>query len=279
MSQTASGAAPGAARREPTGGRLFSAALILSLALVAGFLLLPMLAILLRVGPGQLGASFGHQVTLDALRVSLQTSALALGLILALGTPAAYLLATRQFRGRSVLLGLIALPVVLPPAVAGLGLLVAFGPGGLLGPALSSIGIELPLTMAAVVLAQVFVAAPFYLGMAYSAFGAIDPTLLDTARTLGAGPARVLGRVAVPLARSGLAAGAALAWARAIGEFGATLLFAGSFQGITQTAPLAIYAQFGTDLPSALALGAALLLVSVVVLGLARLARGGWRWS
>ncbi len=278
MSATASDARALAGRRGSVGGKLFTAGLILAVALVAGFLALPMLAILLQVGPGQLAASFGHHLNIDALRVSLQTSAVAIGLILALGTPAAYLLATRQFRGRSALLGVIALPVVLPPAVAGLGLLVAFGPRGLLGPALGSLGIQLPLTAAAVVLAQVFVAAPFYLGMAYSAFGAIDPTLLDTARTLGAGPARVLARVAVPLARSGLAAGAALAWARAIGEFGATLMFAGSFQGITQTAPLAIYAQFGTDLPSALALGAALLLVSLLVLILARLARAGASW-
>ncbi len=253
--------------------RLFTTALALVLALVVGFLALPMLAVLLDVGPGRLTGSFGEQVTLDALRVSLETTAIALAVIVGIGTPAAYLLATRAFPGRSLIIGLIALPVVLPPAVAGLGLLVAFGPSGLLGPTLSSLGIELPLTMAAVVLAQAFVASPFYIGMAYAAFSAVDRTLLDAARTLGAGPVRVFWRVAAPLARGGLTAGAVLAWARAVGEFGATLMFAGSFQGVTQTAPLAIYAQFGTDLPSALALGAALLVVSVVVLVAARLAR------
>ena len=253
--------------------RQFTVALALALALVVGFLALPMVGILVHVGPGKLASSFGEQVTLDALRVTIETSAISIAAIVLVGTPAAYLLARRPFRGRSLVLGLIALPVVLPPAVAGLGLLVAFGPDGILGPALSSVGITLPLTMAAVVLAQTFVAAPFYVGMAYAAYGAIDQTLLDAARTLGPGPARVFWRVAVPLARAGLAGGAALAWARAVGEFGATLMFAGSFQGVTQTAPLAIYAQFGTDLPGALALGAVLLVVSVVVLIATRVVR------
>jgi molybdate transport system permease protein len=253
--------------------RVFTAGLALTLALVLGFLVLPMIAILVDVGPGRLVSSFGHAVTLDALRVTLESSAIAIALIVAIGTPAAYLLATRSFRGRSVVLGLIALPVVLPPAVAGIGLLVAFGTGGVLGPALSDLGIELPFTLAAVVLAQAFVASPFYIGMAYAAFSAVDPALLDAARTLGAGPARVLARVAVPLARRGLAAGTALAWARAAGEFGATLFFAGSFQGVTQTAPLAIYAQFGNDLPGALALAAVLLVVSAGMLVATRFAR------
>jgi molybdate transport system permease protein len=253
--------------------RQFTVALSLALALVVGFLALPLIAILVHVGPGRLGSSFGEQVTLDALRVTLETSAISLVVIVLVGTPAAYLLARRPFPGRSLVLGLIALPVVLPPAVAGLGLLVAFGPDGILGPALSSVGITLPLTMAAVVLAQIFVAAPFYVGMAYAAFTAIDQNLLDAARTLGSRPAGVFWRVGIPLARAGLVGGAALAWARAVGEFGATLMFAGSFQGVTQTAPLAIYAQFGTDLPGALALGAVLLVVSVVVLVATRFLR------
>jgi molybdate transport system permease protein len=253
--------------------RQFTVALGLALALVVGFLALPMVGILVHVGPGKLASSFGEQVTLDALRVTLETSAISLAVIVVIGTPAAYLLARHAFPGRSVVLGLIALPVVLPPAVAGLGLLVAFGPDGILGSFLDSLGVRLPLTMAAVVLAQTFVAAPFYVGMAYAAFSGLDQTLLDAARTLGAAPFRVFWRVAIPLARAGLAAGAALAWARAVGEFGATLMFAGSFQGVTQTAPLAIYAQFGTDLPGALALAAVLLVVSVVVLIGTRFAR------
>jgi molybdate transport system permease protein len=253
--------------------RQFTVALALALALLIGFLALPMVGILVHVGPRKLASSFGEQVTIDALRVTLETSAISLALIVVVGTPAAYLLARRPFPGRAAVLGLIALPVVLPPAVAGLGLLVAFGPDGILGPALTSVGITLPLTMAAVVLAQTFVAAPFFVGMAYASFSAVDQTYLDAARTLGAGPARVFWRVGVPLSRAGLAGGAALAWARAVGEFGATLMFAGSFQGVTQTAPLAIYAQFGTDLPGALALGAVLLVVSVVVLVGTRLVR------
>ena len=211
--------------------RPFGVALALALALVVGFLLAPMLAILLDVGPGRLLHSFGDSVTRDALRVSLETTAVSLALIVVLGTPAAYALSRSRFRGRSLVLGVIALPVVLPPAVAGLGLLVAFGPDGILGGALHSLGIVLPLTTAAVVLAQTFVASPFYVGMAYAAFGAVDETLYDAARTLGASPLRVFWRVALPLARGGLAGGAALAWARAVGEFGATLMFAGSFRG------------------------------------------------
>jgi molybdate transport system permease protein len=240
---------------------------------VLAFLALPMAAILVRVGPGRLAASLGHPVTLDALRVSGETSLISLGAIVLLGTPAAFLLATRTFPGRGLVLGLIALPVVLPPAVAGIGLLVAFGPGGLLGPALSAVGVSLPFTTAAVVCAQAFVASPFYVGMAYAAFGAVDPVLVDAARTLGARPGRVFTRVAMPLARGGLAVGAALAWARAVGEFGATLLFAGSFQGSTETAPLAIYSQFGVDLPGALALGAVLLVLSAVILAATRVVR------
>jgi molybdate transport system permease protein len=254
----------------------FPAGLALALALSVSFLGLPMLALFVDVGPGRLTSSFGHQVTLDALRVTLETTLISLALIVAIGTPAAYLLATHSFRGRSTIIGLIALPVVLPPAVAGLGLLAAFGPDGLLGGALKSIGIELPLTMAAVVLAQTFVASPFYIGMAYAAFSAIDHTLLDASRTLGASALKTFTRVALPLARGGLTAGAALAWARAAGEFGATLMFAGSFQGVTQTAPLAIYSEFATDLPGALALGTVLLVVSAAILAGTRVLRRAW---
>jgi molybdate transport system permease protein len=245
---------------------VFVAGLVLATGVVLAFLVLPMAAILVQVGPRQLAGSFTHPVTLDALRVTAETSLISLGVIVLIGTPAAFLLATRTFPGHRAVLGLVALPVVLPPAVAGIGLLVAFGPGGLLGPALSSLGISLPFTTAAVVCAQSFVASPFYIGMAYAAFRAVDPVLSDAARTLGASPVRVFSRVAVPLARGGLTAAGALAWARAVGEFGATLLFAGSFQGTTETAPLAIYAQFGVDLPAALALGAVLLVVSAAIL-------------
>ncbi len=155
---------------------------------------------------------------------------------------------------------------MLPPAVAGIGLLAAFGRLGLLGGTMSFLGIDIAFTKVAVVLAVTFVASPFYLRTAVSAFEAIDPTLLGAARTLGAGPGRVFFRIALPLAGGGLGAGAALAFARGIGEFGATIMFAGSLQGVTQTLSLAIYEQFDIDFDVALAISALLVLISAATL-------------
>jgi molybdate transport system permease protein len=231
----------------------------IALALALAFLTLPVLAIFVHTGPGAIVGSLGDAAALDALRLSLETSATALAIIVAVGTPAAYLLATRRFPGRALVTTLVELPLVLPPAVAGVGLLAALGPHGL-------VDAGLVLQTAGVVTALTFVAAPFYLRQAQAAFAAVDPVLLEASRTLGAGPGRTFARVAIPVARGGLAAGAALAWGRALGEFGATLMFAGSFRGVTQTAPLAIYERFGTDFTSALALGAVLAVVSLAVL-------------
>jgi molybdate transport system permease protein len=186
--------------------------------------------------------------------------------IVVVGTPAAYLLATREFRGKALVTTAIELPLVLPPAVAGIGLLAAFGPKGIFGSALEGAGIELVLQTAGVIVALVFVAAPFYLRQAQAAFAAVDPSLLAAARTLGASEARAFARVAIPCAGPGISAGIALSWGRALGEFGATLMFAGSFQGITQTAPLAIFATFSTDFPAALALSAVLVAFSGALL-------------
>ena len=218
-----------------------------------------MVAIFVHTGPDELVSSLGDAAALDALRLSLETSAIALAIVVAVGTPAAYLLATRRFRGKALVTTLVELPLVLPPAVAGVGLIAALGPNGLVdaGVALQTAGVVTALT---------FVSAPFYVRGAQAAFAAVDPPLLEASRTLGAGPARTFARVAVPVARAGLVAGAALAWGRALGEFGATLMFAGSFRGVTQTAPLAIYERFGTDFTSALALGAVLAAVSLAVL-------------
>ena len=166
----------------------------------------------------------------------------------------------------AVVVTLIELPLVLPPAVAGIAMLAAFGRLGLLGGTVSALGIDLAFTQLAVVFAITFVASPFYLRQAIASFEAVDRTLLDAARTLGASRARVFARVAVPLAASGLAAGAALAFARALGEFGATIMFAGSLQGRTQTLPLAIYARFDTDFDLALSLGALLVVISAALL-------------
>ena len=160
---------------------------------------------------------------------------------------------------------------MLPPAVAGLGLLVAFGRFGLVGPQLSALGISLPFTKAAVVMAMTFVASPLYVRQAIAAFTAVDSDLLAASRTLGAGPARTFFRVAVPVAAPGLGAGAALGWSRALGEFGATILFAGSLPGKTETAPIAIYLGLEQGLNQALALGALLITVSAIVLIAAKL--------
>jgi molybdate transport system permease protein len=246
------------ARRVPW----FGLVLGLSLAGALCFLALPVIAIFVHTTPGRLLAALGEEQALQALRLSLETSAIAMLLIVALGTPAAYLLATRRFRGRSAAMTLIELPLVLPPAVAGIGLLVALGPHGILGAALSAAHVQLVLETAGVVVALTFVASPFYLRQAQTAFEGVDRSYLEAALALGARRSRAFLRVAVPLAREGLAAALALAWARALGEFGATLLFAGSYEGVTQTAPLAIYARFATDLPAALALSAVLVAVS-----------------
>jgi molybdate transport system permease protein len=246
--------------------RPFDVLLATAVGLVLAFLLLPLVALFLRVPPGTLFAQLGSEVARDALLVSLKTSVIAHIFVLLVGTPAAYLLATRRFRGRDVMVSLTELPLVLPPAVAGIGLLAAFGRAGLLGETLDAAGISIPFTQAAVVLAVLFVSSPFYVRFAIAAFESVDRSLLDASRTLGAGPSRTFLRVALPLAGGGLSAASALAFARGLGEFGATIMFAGSFQGRTQTLPLAIYAQLDLDFDVALAIGALLVLISVTVL-------------
>jgi molybdate transport system permease protein len=230
------------------------------------FLLLPLASLFLRISPATLVGQLGSDAALDALLVSVKTSVIAHAAVVAVGTPAAYLLGTRTFRGRSVVVAALELPLVLPPAVAGIALLTVFGRRGLLGGSLDAVGVTLPFTQVAVVIAVVFVAMPFYMRFAVAAFAAVDPALLDAARTLGAGSGKRFLRVALPLAAGGLGAGSALAWARGLGEFGATIMFAGSFQGVTQTLPLAIYAQLDQDRDVAVAIGALLVLVSLSVL-------------
>nr|MBA2630157.1 ABC transporter permease [Thermoleophilaceae bacterium] len=213
----------------------FPIVLGLSLAVALTFLTLPVVAIFIDSSPADLIASLGEPGALDALRLSLRTTAISIGIILLVGTPAAYLMATRSFRGKALLVTLIELPLVLPPAVAGIGLLAAVGPAGILGGTVEAAGIELSLATAGVVVALTFVASPFYVRQAMTAFAAVDRTLFDASRTLGASEARGFLRVMIPVALPGLVAGMALALGRALGEFGATLMFAGSFQGITQT--------------------------------------------
>jgi len=252
----------------------FTALLAAALALALTFLVLPVVAIFVDTPPGDLLAALDEPGALDALWLSLRTSATAVAIIVVVGTPAAWLLATRRFRGRELVVTLIELPLVLPPAVAGIALLAALGPNGLLGGTLEDAGLTLALQTAGVVAALTFVAAPFYVRQAQAAFGALDPSWLDASRTLGASEARTFLRVAIPAARPALAAGLALAWGRALGEFGATLMFAGSFRGVTQTVPLAIYERFSTDFTGALALSAVLVCVSAALLLAVKLVSG-----
>lgn len=258
--------------------RVFPALLWLAAAVALSFLLLPLAALFTRAGPAELLDALGSQVARDALVVTLETTLVAQALILLVGTPAAYLLATRRFPGRSLVITLVELPLVLPPAVAGIGLLAAFGRLGLLGSTFEALGLSVAFTKAAVVLAVAFVAGPFYLRPAVAAFEGVDPDLRDAARTLGAGPWKTFTRVALPLAGGGLAAGAALSFARGIGEFGATIMFAGSLQGVTQTLSLAIYEQFDVDFDTAVAIGVELVVVSAILLLTVKVVPG-WRRS
>jgi molybdate transport system permease protein len=233
---------------------------------LAGLLGLPVAALVLRVPPGRLLERFQDQALLEALRLSLVTSSAATALVIALGLPVAYLLATRTFPGKRLLEALLELPMVLPPTVAGVGLLLAFGRQGLAGSALGAVGISIPFTTLAVVLAQAFVGAPFFIAACRAGLGAVDSRYLDAAATLRASPSHTLLRVMLPLALPSLAAGAAMTWARALGEFGATITFAGNMPGVTQTMPLAVYLALQTDLDAAVAMSVLLLALSLAVL-------------
>jgi molybdate transport system permease protein len=199
--------------------------------------------------------------------------------VIALGLPMAYVLATRDFPGKRIIEVLVDLPMVLPPTVAGFALLMAFGRMGLAGRSLAAFGITLPFTTAGVVLAQVFMAVPFFVGPARAGFAGVDRRLLDAAATLRANEAQSFFRVVLPLAMPSVAAGAAMSCARALGEFGATITFAGNQPGTTQTMPLAVYVALQSDLDAAVVLSVLLLLMAFgLLLGL-RSAPAGWFWS
>ncbi len=262
--------APGSAGWLAVGG--------LPTALFILFIGLPLLALFIR-GFGQDGfwASLGQDTVLEALRLSFITSLIAVAVVAVVGTPMAYFLARSRFKGRGLLDALIELPIVVPPVVAGLAMLMAFGRNGLIGGALDSIGVSLPFTMTAVIFAQIFVGAPFYIRSAKLGFEAVDPGLEEIAQTLGRSPLQTFFRVTMPLASRAMIGGLVLCWARAISEFGATIMFAGNLPGRTQTMPLAILSALESDLGSALALSVILVLISLAVLVAVRLAlRRSW---
>lgn len=230
------------------------------------FVAVPILALLLYASPGALVASLSDPVVTDAIRLSLTTATVATAIVIAFGTPLAFLNTRTDYPGRNLVETLTDLPIVLPPAVAGLGLLLAFGRFGLVGQYLAPFGITIAFTTVAVVIAQTFVAAPFFLRQARTSFAEIDPAYEAAARSLGASPAYTFRRVTVPLAAEGLVSGAIMSFARALGEFGATIMFAGNIQGRTQTMPLAIYTGLQSDISASVALAVILLAISFAVI-------------
>ena len=247
----------------------------LSLA-VGLFLAVPVAVLVWRaVAEGGLGRALASDAVVAALGLSLVTTGVSLALTVAFGTPLAYLLARRRFPGASLVETVVDLPIVLPPSVAGLALLLVFGRLGPVGRPLDEAGIGVAFTTAAVVLAQVFVAAPFYIRSARAGFGAVDRDLEDAARVDGADEGQVARHVTIPLAATALAAGVVMSWARALGEFGATIMFAGNLTGRTQTLPLVVYAEFQAgDVDASVAAAAVLVLAAVGVLVAVRLL--GW---
>ena len=254
-------------------GLLAKVALWSSGAIALAFLLLPLLALLVTASPAELLAGLRHPLVLPALELSLWTSLASLALVLVLGTPLAFALSRSRGRVAQALETALALPVVIPPAVAGVALLLAFGRRGLFGRYLPE-GWALAFTTAAVVAAQVFVSAPLFMQAAVAAFRRVDEELLLCARSFGASPEQALWHVALPLAAPGLVSGAAIGFARALGEFGATLMFAGSLPGRTQTLPLAIYAALESDVRTAQALSIVLVAVAFALLLVVRAAEG-----
>ena len=227
---------------------------------------LPLVALVVRVPPGELIRRAASEPVLQALRLSLVTSVSATAVVALIGLPVAYLLATQEFPGRRVLETLVEMPMVIPPTVAGVGLLLAFGRAGLAGSALRAVGLSVPFTTLAVVIAEAFVALPFFVTAATAGLREVEPRYREAAATLGATPPYAFRRVLLPLALPSLAAGAVMTWARALGEFGATITFAGNLPGRTQTLPLAVYVALQSDVEAAVALSVILLIFSFTLL-------------
>jgi molybdate transport system permease protein len=231
-----------------------------------GFLLLPLVSLLLRTQPSIVSEYIANTSVVQAVMLSMITSSIATLLAVLIGTPLGYVIGRYNFRGKQLLETLIELPMVLPPAVAGVALLMTFGRRGVIGEHLNTLGIDLAFSQAAVVLAQLFVAAPFYVKASISAFSKRDSSLEEAAALDGASPFRIFRHITLPLVWHILSSGAVMTWARSLGEFGATIIFAGNFPGRTQTMPLAIYVGFELELGVALTLAIILLTVSSLVL-------------
>lgn len=252
--------------KAPSSLRLGGLPLILWALPMLMLLLLPIVALVTASSPADILAGMQNPVFAPALWLSTKTSLISLVIVLVTGTPLAWWLAKAPPSQSRFIELLVDLPIVLPPAVLGIALLQTFGRQGLLGDLLMSLGIQIPFSTSAVVLAQVVVSAPFYIGAAASAFRRVNDDLLLVARTLGQNTTGAFIRVALPLALPGIISGAALCWARALGEFGATLLFAGNLSTTTQTMPLAIYTALESDVRAAIAISLVLMGVALILL-------------
>ena len=234
------------------------------------FIAIPILAMFLRLSPYNFWQNLQHDQVLTAIRISLLTSISTVGISILLGTPVAYILSRRRNRFNRFIDTLIDLPTVLPPAVAGVALLMAFGRRGVLGVWLASLGISLPFTTVAVIMAQTFIAAPLYIKAATLGFDAVDCELRKAAALDGANRWQTFRYVMFPMASSSILSGSVMTWARAMGEFGATIIFAGNFPGRTQTMPLAIYLGFEIDMNVALTLSVILICFAFLTLVLVK---------
>ena len=251
-----------------TSRKMALAVAIVSIGLMVSYLALPIIALFFHTSPLLFLSSLQEQQVIDALLISFLTAGIALLVIVLVGTPAAYFHSRLYYPGKRFVEILIDLPLVLPPAVAGLALLLFYGRMGLLGRYLHVVGIDIAFTTIAVVLAQIFVASPFYIRNAKELFGQLDPVYEQTAQTLGASPLRVFATIALPLTINGLVSGMVMTFARAIGEFGATIMVAGNLPGITQTMPLAIYGAMQGDFNVAITISILLVLISFGIMAI-----------
>ena len=261
-------AIPALGRPAPRGSRRAGRSSLAVAWLLGLVLALPVVVLVGRaIAGGSFAAMLGSTAVVDALVLSLATTACSLAVTIAIGMPLAFVLARRRFRGSALLETVVDLPIVLPPAVAGLALLLVLGRRGLLGAPLDLLGLSIPFTTLAVVIAQVFVASPFFIRSARAGLAAVDRDVEDAARVDGATEADIVRWISIPLAAPALAAGLVMAWARALGEFGATIMFAGNVEGRTQTLPLLVYGEFqGGDLDASIAAAAVLVLAAAGVL-------------
>jgi len=230
------------------------------------YLALPIVAIFFRTTPELFLTCLQDPEVISALTLSLVTSVISLAVVIIIGTPFAYVHCRHQYPGKVIVDTIIDLPLVLPPAVAGLALLVLYGRFGLIGKYASLFGISIAFTTLAVIMAQIFVASPFYLRQAKSLFDQLDPAYEMTARTLGASPARVFAQVVVPLTAGGLVSGAVMTFGRALGEFGATIMFAGNLPGVTQTMPLAVYVNMAGNFDASITIAIVLVIISFAIM-------------